>query len=315
MLYIYIEIKVQKDKNESKSDDFSHIKNSILQKEIIDITRLVPKIRIFHALDRECRFEIKFCSLFFLLRLYHLQEAVFRLFLFYNNNRATEWRAIKVKIQTHDDYPKTPIIFELESDTLSEKIMKKFRKGITKQINDAIKKNSSIDEQAHIFIIINGLHEIIHKNLMCVAYDEMGKIKKMFEKYENIDKDKDNTDKDKGKNKHKSKNKNESDKEEKKNNSEYYWTAKFNEGKGTVKIKMKNNDYDTNITLFVPPNYPIEPAYFEITKCSFPERYINYFSPQAKNIVTKLALGFDMDYITNRKMIHKKDVSEFYKVV
>ena len=43
----------------NETNNWDHIKNDILRQEIIDISKLVPPVHIFHALDRECKFAIE----------------------------------------------------------------------------------------------------------------------------------------------------------------------------------------------------------------------------------------------------------------
>ncbi len=91
--------------------------------------------------------------------------------------RASPYRCLKVKIELHDDYPKEAAQIFLSSETLSNKLLKKLHKGVSKII-----KEESKEAQPHVFKVVKSLHDIIHHNLLTYAWPEVSAIQKWFAK-------------------------------------------------------------------------------------------------------------------------------------
>eukprot|EP01083_Nonionella_stella_P008773 25351_1 len=221
----------------TKAQSSNALENNVLLSESKQIKDLLPKHDFHHFNDRQCLVTIQ----------------------------KTKYRSLKLKIDIFDTYPAAndSLIIDMTSTYLPNRLMKQLRKGINKIQHT----NKS---KPRIFLIIKSLHDIIQHNKLTMAFDEVRKIKKMFENNTNI-------------------------------------KLKVHETKGKIDFEMVNNDYKSRFVLHIPDLYPLAPVVFNLKTCSFPMRYQNIYTQIANNICDKLSKGFSIDYILNVRKINMKE--------
>lgn len=85
--------------------------------------------------------------------------------------KKTEFKKIIICIQFSENYPREPLLLELKSKTLSEKLLY----GLTEKCEEEAKKHLG---KPQIMKVLTFLKDFIEQNSLCCCYDEINVLKR-----------------------------------------------------------------------------------------------------------------------------------------
>lgn len=87
--------------------------------------------------------------------------------------KRTKFKTVVVCIQFPSDYPNTPLLLELKSKTLADKLLA----GLTNVCEDELKK---LLGQPQVMKILHFIHNFVVETPLCCCYNEISNLKKLL---------------------------------------------------------------------------------------------------------------------------------------